>query len=416
MSGTANDPEQLWCHTQEWINDKDGPLVGPEGGCELDALPGKLDDLHALSEDPDDLDAPPGELDGPDLPDPHPQAGEPGGDAEGQVHEHHADGHEGASTAADCAQPDSSDEQGTQAGHVDTGEHDEDNPPPDAVALDPAAAAAGEEPGAESPRYNKAIAHAFAAATLVTTLVVSGVLLAMRHSPHTDDQDHPTRPSTHISVVAAPTTSTGPSTGGQDAPIPYTATAVGCLAGSSAAQSVAGTDPTQAWVCVHGATVGQHLVLNLGRTMVITGVSLTPGWVGTDASGADQWLQHLVVKRVQWSFNDSPPTVIPQETHGVHGDAPQALPGRGVLASRIIVLIQETGRAATDPAPSSAPNPNPGGGGLFGDILGPTPSPAEPAPTTTAVLPGLPADPSRTDPADHTFAVSSVKIFGHPPQ
>ncbi|GLC04987.1 hypothetical protein [Mycobacterium kiyosense] len=175
MSGTADDPERLWCHTQEWINDKDGSLVGHEGGGELDALPDKLDDLHALPGDPDGRDAPPVELDAPGLPDPHPRAGEPGGDAEGRVHEHHADAHEGASTAADGAQPDSSDEPGSQAGHVDTGDHD-DNPPPDAVALDPAAAAAGEEPDAESPRYNKAIAVGFAAATLVTTLVVSGVL------------------------------------------------------------------------------------------------------------------------------------------------------------------------------------------------------------------------------------------------
>ena len=152
-------------------------------------------------------------------------------------------------------------------------------------------------------------------------------------------------------------------------------------------------------------------MINLGRTMVITGVSVTPGWVGTDASGADQWLQHQVVTRLQWSFNDSPPTVVPQETHSVHGEAPQALPGRGVLASRIILLVLETGRAPATPAPSTAPNPAPGG--LFGDILGPAPT-AESTPT--AELPGLPGDQSRTDPTDNTFAVSSVKIFGHPPQ
>lgn len=305
------------------------------------------------------------------------------------------------------------------------GEGQEANVEPGVMAADGGAAAAavavdgdGQEPNsqpeAEPPRYNRALAFGCAAAAVVTSLVIGGILVAMRQSPHTADQDRPAHPSTQVSIAAAPTTTTGVATGG-DAPIPYTATAVGCLPGSTTAQSVAGTDPTQAWVCVHGGSVGQHLVINLGRTMVITGVSITPGWVGADASGADQWLQHQVVKRLQWSFNDSPPTVIPQETRSVHGEAPQALPGHGVLASRIILLVLETGRAPADTPPSTATNPTPGPGGIFGDVLGPAPS-IESTPTSAAVLPGLPADQSRTDPADNTFAVSSVKIFGHPPQ
>lgn len=268
------------------------------------------------------------------------------------------------------------------------------------------------EPTSESPRYNRVIALGFVAVTVVASLVVGGTLVVMRHRPHTDDQDRAAHPSTQVSIVAAPTTTAGAAASGPDAAIPYSATAVGCLPGSTAAQSVAGTDPTQAWVCVHGGIVGQHLVLNLGRTMVITGVSITPGWVGSDASGADQWLQHQVIKRLQWSFNDSPPTVVPQETHAVHGEAPQALPGRGVLASRIILLVLETGRAPAETAPTSTPNPTAGSGGLLGEVLGPTPA-GEASPTPTA---SLPADQSNTDPADNTFAVSSIRIFGHPPQ
>ena len=169
-------------------------------------------------------------------------------------------------------------------------------------------------------------------------------------------------------------------------------------------------------VC-HGGNVGQYLVLNLGRTMVITAVSITPGWVGADASGADQWQQHRVVTRVQWSFNDSPPTVVPQETASVHGEATKPMPGRGVLASRIIMLVQETGRAPADITPTSQPQPPARWRWALRRRPGPTGSPAEPAPTSTPPsLPGLPADQTRTDPADNTFAVSSIKIFGHPPQ
>jgi len=265
------------------------------------------------------------------------------------------------------------------------------------------------EPTSGSARYNRSLAVGFVVSTMLLSVLGAAVMLAMRHTPHTADQDRSTHPSTQVSVVAAPTAAAAVN-GGQDAPIPYTATSVGCLPGSTTAQSVAGTDPTQAWVCVHGGTVGQHLVLDLGRTWVITGVSIAPGWVGADPSGADQWLQHQVVKRLQWSFNDTPPTVIPQDTRSVHGDAPQTLPGRGVLASRIIVLVLETGRAPADTAPST---PAPAPGGLLGDILGPT---ATATPTSTAAIPGLPADQSRTDPADNTFAVSSIKIYGHPPQ
>lgn len=266
-----------------------------------------------------------------------------------------------------------------------------------------------------APRYNKNIALGFAAATVVATLLVSGALLAMRSQPHTNEATHGAQPTTRLSVVAAPASPTA-APDNPDAAIPYTATSVGCLPGSTAAQSVAGPESTQAWVCVTGGSVGQYLVLDLGRSMIITAVSITPGWVGADASGADQWHQHRVLTRVQWSFNDTPPTVVPQETASVHGEATKPMPNRGVLASRIIMLVQETGRAPADTTPTTTPPP--GGGGILGEVLGPPAAPADPASPTssTTPLPGQPADSTRTDPADNTFAVSSIKIFGHPPQ
>ncbi|OBJ90368.1 hypothetical protein [Mycobacterium asiaticum] len=259
---------------------------------------------------------------------------------------------------------------------------------------------------ASNPRYDKRIALGFASATAVAALVASGTLLALHTTPHVAATDHSV-PSTHVSIAAAPST-TAAGASAQDAVIPYTATSVGCLPGSTAAQAAAGSDPTQAWVCVSGGNVGQYVVLNLGRSMLVTAVALTPGWVGTDASGADQWHQHRVLTRVQWSFNDSPPTVLTHDTGSAHGQVTKALPERGVLASRVILLVQETARAPADAAtPTSSA---PGGAGLFDDLLGPPASPA--APNATA----LPGEPNRTDPADNSFAVSSIKIFGHLPQ
>lgn len=264
-----------------------------------------------------------------------------------------------------------------------------------------------------TPRYNKKIAVGFAVITVAATVLVSAGLLAMRSDPHTNEQPQPAQPGTRLSVLAAPS-STTPAPDNQDSDINYTATSVGCLPGSTAAQSVAGPDTTQAWVCVTGGNVGQFLVINLGRTMVVTSVCIAAGWVGADASGADQWHQHRVLTRVQWSFNDVPPTAIPQETGSVHGEACKPLPSSGVLASRIIMLVQETGRAPADTAPTTTSAP--GGGGLFGEVMGPPAAPADPAPTSsTPMLPGLPADTSHTDPADNTFASSSIKIFGHSP-
>jgi len=304
-----------------------------------------------------------------------------------------------------------------------SGQHDStETPLPGSDLVDQLTSTSGIDDAADSPaeskqtpRYNKNIAIGFAAATVVATLIASGALLAMRGDPHTSEPSQPAAPNTRLSVLTAPS-STTPAPDNQDSTIPYTATSVGCLAGSTAAQSVAGPDATQAWVCVTGGNVGQYLGLNLGRSMVVTAVSITPGWVGADASGADQWHQHRVLTRVQWSFNDTPPTVVPQETASVHGEATKPMPTRGVLASRIIMLVQETGRAPADTTPTTTPAPG-GGGGLIGEVLGPPAAPADPAPTSSTLeLPGLPADATHTDPADNTFAVSSIKIFGHPPQ
>jgi hypothetical protein len=267
-----------------------------------------------------------------------------------------------------------------------------------------------EPPRPAPPRFNKRIAVGFVGATAAATVIAAGAMLALRSQPRTADADQlapaPGRPSASAASAAPSTTATPDAT---DPPLAYTATAVGCLPGSTAAQSAAGADPTQAWVCVTGGNIGQYVRLNLGRTMIITAACVAPGWVGNDASGADQWHQHGVLTRVQWTFNDSPPTVVPKETDSVHGDVCQAMPNHGVLASTVLMLVQGVGRAPADTAPTSTP-PGAVDGSPLGQILG---APADPAPPSG---PAGGPDQSHTDVADTTFASSSIKLFGHPPQ
>jgi hypothetical protein len=94
----------------------------------------------------------------------------------------------------------------------------------------------------------------------------------------------------------------------------------------------------------------------------------------------------------------------------VRGEAPQPMPNGGVLASRITMIVQETSRAPADTAPTTAA-PGEGGGGLLDDVLG---APLGPPPSNDPG-PTLPGE-QPADPADNTFAVSSIKILGHPPR
>lgn len=202
----------------------------------------------------------------------------------------------------------------------------------------------------------------------------------------------------------APAAPTGP---GVDRSLPYTADAQGsCAEGSTPAQTMSGMDPHNAFVCVRGGGDGQVISIDLGRTYVITAISLTPGWTGLDASGVSQWSQHRVCTIVQYSFPDDPSIpIVSQNTENVHGEAVK--PVKHILASRIRMLIRYTSRPPATPAsstPTSAPGALPG---LFGD-------PATP-PTSSAPLGGGSARGSGdgTDPVDATFAISSLKIIGH---
>ena len=180
---------------------------------------------------------------------------------------------------------------------------------------------------------------------------------------------------------------------------------------------MAGSDPTRAWVCVRNGADGQVLQIELGRPMVVTAISITPGWVGADATGADQWLQHRVLTRVQWIlFNGGDnPTVVAHKTGNVRGEAVQPMPNGGVLASKITMIVQQTSRAPADtgPATSAASPPRPA------DQRHPRRSAGHRRPRQRRARPPSARRSARqtpTDPADNTFAVSAIKILGHPPR
>jgi hypothetical protein len=216
-------------------------------------------------------------------------------------------------------------------------------------------------------------------------------------------------PLSAVSAAPAPTPTAPPAD--QDQAVPYTASA-NCPAGSTSAQALTDTSSDSAWVCVRGsegaAVDGQVLHVELGRSYVLAAISVTPGWVAKTPGGKDEWLQHRVVTRVQYVFNDTDRTIFTQDTGNAHGPVTTSLPHK-VLASRVTVVILQTARPPASPLPSATEPAAPG----FGDsVLGPDGAPVLPDATASA-------DPAplgqSTDPVDATFAVAALKFLGHEP-
>lgn len=226
-------------------------------------------------------------------------------------------------------------------------------------------------------------------------------------------EQHPASPQTALGdpqavAVAKPAPAADSSAAtGADRPLPYTADAAdSCPAGSTAAQTMAGADPRNAFVCVRNGLDGQVINIDLGKTYVITALSLTPGWVGLDASGVSQWAQHRVITTVQYRFNDTDHTLITQQTGDVHGEAVQ--PVKRVLASKIQMLVRQTSRPPAE-APSTTTT---GGGGLTSVFGTDAPTVATVPPPATADVLG-PTSQANSDPVDATFAISNFKVIGH---
>jgi len=261
----------------------------------------------------------------------------------------------------------------------------------------------GSSSKADSPsrRFTPWVLAAFGAATALATVVTLVITLA--NSPSTESSAAPTVATAPVRVVEVAPPSPPPNL---DGPLPFTASS-DCAPGSTSAQSVADPNSTTAWVCLRSVD-GQVLEIDLGRAFVITAVSIVPGAVNKTDTNPDQpdpWLQHRVVSRVAWHFNDTDRTVKNQTTGNVRGEAVEAI-RPGVLASKVTLIIQETSRPPAI-APTGSPPPPGVGPSILGDILGGNQD------TTPALVPAFPGAKPPRDPADGTFAVSSIKIIGH---
>jgi hypothetical protein len=224
-----------------------------------------------------------------------------------------------------------------------------------------------------------------------------------------------TAPSVRARASVTPTQSVPPPTD-SDQSVPFTASA-NCPAGSTSAQALTDTAGDSAWVCVRGApggqVDGQVLHIDLGRSYLLTAVSVTPGWVAKTPGGKDEWLAHRVVTRLQYIFNDDDRTILTQNTGNAHGPVTTPLPHR-VLASRVTVVILQTSRPPASPPsnPAQAASAQPG---FLDSVLGAANGPAPSDATQSSAPAADPAEQLTGDPVDFTFAVAAMKFFGHQP-
>lgn len=286
-------------------------------------------------------------------------------------------------------------------------------PDPAAVsAQEIAASSAVAEPAAPDGDWETAKPPAQSHKKAVTVLGVAlavaatGIVAALLRFGYPPPSSAPHRPAS-VAASAAPVMA--PTPAAQDQAIPFTADA-NCPTGSTSAQALTDSTSDSAWVCVRGGVDGQVLHLDLGKTYVLTAVSVTPGWVAKTPGGKDEWLQHRVVGRLQYIFDDSDRTIITQDTGNAHG--PVTVPLTNIVASRVTVIVLQTSRPPSTPQPNgSAPAPP---GGVIDSVLGAAGGPLPPEATATND-PAPPGEPG-SDPVDATFAMSGLGFFGHPPR
>ena len=268
------------------------------------------------------------------------------------------------------------------------------------------------------PRFSKPVVIGFVAVVAVVTLGLAAAMVGMQSSPTAAPPEAGS--ATHAPVVPPPPPAPAAPVAdpAEDVPIPFQASSPCPQAGAGAAQNVASDDPARAWVCMRDSD-GQILTLDMGKPMKVTAISLTPGWVGTDASGADQWMRHRVVTRVQWILiNGADRTVVTQDTNNAHGPVVQPMPSngpdQGVLASKIQMIILQTSRPPADTPATPGPGADPStGGGFLDSVLGAPLSGAPAAPASED--PNFGGTEGNSDPVDNTVAISSIQVIGHPP-
>ena len=131
---------------------------------------------------------------------------------------------------------------------------------------------------ASPKRFDHKVAAGFgglAAAGVVVALVAGVMFYSGGPEQQTVPRDTVADPA--AVAVAKPVPPPRPSAD-SDRSIPYNADARGsCGVGSTSAQTMAGSDPRQAFVCVRGGADGQVITLDLSKTYVITAIKITPG-------------------------------------------------------------------------------------------------------------------------------------------
>lgn len=237
-------------------------------------------------------------------------------------------------------------------------------------------------------------------------------------------------------AVAAPTTPNlaAPQ---QDQALSFTAATNSCTPTAGSGQQSQARSPLaltdtasdSAWVCGRGPqeSLLDGQILHVGFTCsaaapqsacsyILSSLSVTPGWVAKTPGGKDEWLQHRVVRKLQFNFFNGNQLVADPyflDTQDIHGPVSASLPAK-VLASRVDVIVLHTERPPAGPAPSADPNApstsDPAGpGGLTSTVLGQNNSrPASDAPAEPSADAG-------TDAVDATFAMSQLQFFGHSP-
>jgi hypothetical protein len=297
---------------------------------------------------------------------------------------------------------------------VDAGDADEADKPK-SVDLD-ASTDSGHDAVSDVADTNagaKKTAMMLGAALVAAVVVIVGVMVAFRR-PDPTAPPNPLPPSLTARAAATPTAAQPPNDG--DEAVPFTASA-NCPPGSTSAQALTDTASDSAWVCVRGApggqVDGQVLHVDLGRSYLLTAVSVTPGWVAKTPGGKDEWLAHRVVTRLQYVFNDDDRTILTQDTANTHGPVTTPLPHR-VLASRVTVIVLRTSRPPASPLrgkdPTAATQP-----GFIDSVLGNANGPVSADASQTSEPAPDPTGQDSGDPVDATFAVAAMKFMGHQP-
>ncbi|MDP7707474.1 hypothetical protein [Mycobacterium sp. TY815] len=268
---------------------------------------------------------------------------------------------------------------------------------------------AGERP---QERFDHRVAWRFGglvACGLVAALV--GAVVLYSHGSPTPHAGGRSLSEPQAVAVAKTSATPSPAVTGGDRPLPYTADALGsCAPGSSAAQTMSGSDPRNAFVCVRAGGDGQTILIDLGHPYVITAIAIEPGWVKLDASGVSQWSQHRVVTLVQYVFDHDPTSLVLQDTRNVHGEAVQ--PIKHQVASTIQVLIRQTSRPPTQATSAPSAPASPPGGGMFGIFGSAAPGTPADLPALSGAQPTGTAGDTNSDPVDASFAIGSLQVIG----